>query len=318
MPPSPSSRAASDEACFVCATPLASALPHARDPVTGEVFSVLACPACGVGVTHPVPADLGRYYGAAYYGKRHGFTSWYRCWRRARLLARHAATPGRLLDVGCGDGDFLVSAARRGWRVAGTELRRPVPAAQALGIEVRGSVAEAHALGPFDAITLWHSFEHFPDPVSELDRIVAALAEGGTLVVIVPDFGGMQARAFGAAWFNLDVPRHVVHFTQDALLRLLESRGLEVERVDHHEIEYDVFGWLQSSLNVLLPTQNQFFSWLTRKPHGAPHWEIALAVLLAVVLAPLALVATLVGIVARRGVTLNVVARKPRREAATP
>jgi SAM-dependent methyltransferase len=306
----------SDETCFVCAAPLEGALPSARDPVTGETFAVLRCTRCGVGVTRPVPDDLGRYYGSAYYGQRHGFTAWYRCWRRARLLARHVAAPGRLLDVGCGEGDFLAFVARRGWRVVGTELRDPVPEAQALSIEVRGSVAEASALGPFDAITLWHSFEHFPDPARELDRVVAALADGGAVVVIVPDFGGMQGRLFGAAWFHLDVPRHVVHFTRASLLRLLESRGLAVEGVDHHEIEYDVFGWLQSTLNVLLPTQNQFFSWLTGKPHSAPAWEIALAVVLAVVLAPLALVATLVGIVARRGVTLNVVARKPRRERA--
>lgn len=306
----------SDEACFVCAAPLAPALPDARDPVTGERFAVLRCTGCGVGVTRPVPEDLGRYYGPAYYGRRHGFTAWYRCWRRARLLARHVPEPGRLLDVGCGDGDFLAFVARRGWRVAGTELRDPVPEALDRGIEVRRSIAEARDLGPFDAITLWHSFEHFPDPARALDEVVAALADGGALLVIVPDSGGMQGRLFGAAWFHLDPPRHVVHFTRTSLLRLLESRGLAVEGVDHHEIEYDVFGWLQSTLNLVLPTQNQFFSWLTGKPHAAPRWEIAAAAVLAVLLAPLALLATAIGIVARRGVTLNVVARKRRTSPA--
>ncbi|MEW6270144.1 MAG: class I SAM-dependent methyltransferase [Thermodesulfobacteriota bacterium] len=301
------------DSCVVCASPLLPWEPHARDAVTGETFAVLRCPRCGLGTTSPVPADLGRYYGSAYYGRRHGFTASYRCWRRFRLLARHTPSPGRLLDVGCGEGDFIAFAAERGWRAVGTELREDVPDAAAHELAVRRSTTEATALGPFDAITLWHSFEHFRDPIEELDRVVGVLADGGTLVLIVPDFGGMQATTFRRAWFHLDVPRHLFHFTRRSLVELLESRGLAVERIDSHEIEYDLFGWLQSALNVLLPTQNQFFDWLTGKPHTAPRWEIGVAVVLAVLLAPLALAATAVEIVTRRGATLNVVARKGSR-----
>ncbi|HEY8516450.1 MAG TPA: class I SAM-dependent methyltransferase [Candidatus Binatia bacterium] len=305
------------ERCPICAAALAPWESHAPDAVTGETFAILRCTGCGLGVTRPVPADLGRYYGPMYYGRRHGVTARYRCWRRFRLLSRHTPRPGRLLDVGCGEGDFMAFAAERGWQAAGTEVRDDVPDAEAHGLAVRRSIAEARELGPFDAITSWHSFEHFVDPVAEFDRLIAALADGGTLAIITPDFGGLQAKVFGRAWFHLDVPRHLFHFTRRALVHLFESRGLVVERIDSHEIEYDLFGWLQSLLNVLLPTQNQFFSWLTGKPHRAPSWEIALAVLLAVLFTPLALVATAVAIATRRGATVNVVARKPRTSTPT-
>ncbi len=105
--------------CAVCAVPLEPYLPDAPDPQTGERFDVLRCPRCGSGAIAPIPDDLSRFYGAEYYGKRHGFTVRYRGWRRMRLLRRHVAKPGRLLDVGCGDGDFLVTAARAGWRAVG-------------------------------------------------------------------------------------------------------------------------------------------------------------------------------------------------------
>jgi SAM-dependent methyltransferase len=297
--------------CVVCTAPLALRLPGARDPQTGEPFDVLVCSSCGLGVIDPIPADLGRFYGPEYYGRRHGFTARYRCWRRMRLLRRHVPDAGRLLDVGCGEGDFVAAAARAGWRACGVERGERVAGAAQSGLDIRGSVDELRGLGTFDVITLWHSFEHMIEPARELDHLLELLADGGTLIVVVPDFGGLQARTFGKAWFHLDVPRHVHHFSQHALIRLIESRGLVVAGMDHHEIEYDLFGWLQSTLNALLPTPNLFFNWLTGKPFPRRGLELATGIVLAVLLMPLAVLASAIGMVVRRGATINVVARKP-------
>ena len=297
--------------CVVCAAALEPWLTAARDPQSGERFDVLRCPACGLGVINPIPADLGRFYGAEYYGTRHGFTARYRCWRRMRLLRRHVAATGRLLDVGCGEGDFLAAAARDGWRAVGVERGERIRDTAQSGLDVRGSVDELRGLGSFDVVTLWHSFEHMTEPTRELDRVLELLADGGTLILVVPDFGGIQARTFGTSWFHLDVPRHVHHFSQQALLELIESRGMVVAGVDHHEIEYDLFGWLQSTLNALLPTPNVFFNWITGKPLPRRDLELVTGIVLAVLLLPFAVLATALGIVTRRGATINLVARKP-------
>jgi SAM-dependent methyltransferase len=297
--------------CVVCSGALEPALHGARDPQSGERFDVLRCSACRLGVIDPIPADLGRFYGPAYYGKRHGFTAQYRCWRRMRLLRRHVSGDGRLLDVGCGEGDFLAFAARRGWRACGVERGERLRDATQSGVTVYGSVDELRGLATFDVVTLWHSFEHMTEPTQELDRVLELLDDGGTLILVVPDFGGIQAKTFGRSWFHLDVPRHVYHFSQRALIDLVESRGLVVVGVNHHEIEYDLFGWLQSMLNAVLPTPNLFFDWLTGKPVPQRRGELAAGIVLAVLLFPLAVAATALGIVTRRGATINVVARKP-------
>ena len=297
--------------CVVCAAALAIGLPAARDPQTGDSFDVLVCTECGLGVIDPIPDDLGRFYGAEYYGKRHGFTARYRTWRRMRLLRRHVGGKGRLLDVGCGDGDFVAAAVQAGWRACGIERGERAEDHEHSGLDIRGSVDELRGLGTIDVITMWHSFEHMTEPARELDRLLELLADGGTLIVVVPDFGGLQARTFGTSWFHLDVPRHVYHFSQRALIKLIESRGLVVVGIDHHEIEYDLFGWLQSTLNALLPTPNLFFNWLTGKPLPRRGVELAVGVVLAVLLMPFAALASALGVAARRGATINVVARKP-------
>jgi SAM-dependent methyltransferase len=142
-----------------------------------------------------------------------------------------AAQPGsgRLLDVGCGNGEFLVRMRAAGWSVAGIE---PDPDARrhavAAGLDVRDgpSVAEAFAGERFDAITLNHVLEHLHDPAAVLKACAEAVVPGGTLWVAVPSATGAGLARFGVHWYQLDPPRHLVLFTSGALRAVLVSAGL--------------------------------------------------------------------------------------------
>jgi len=110
--------------CNVCGSRLITRFPKVIDPATGEAFAVKKCVECGLGHTLPQPEDPGRYYGTVYYGNRHGITSAFCTRRRLRFVAAFA-TPsagGRLLDIGCGDGTFLIAAKEAGWEVMGIEV----------------------------------------------------------------------------------------------------------------------------------------------------------------------------------------------------
>ncbi len=250
--------------CSICGSALRTRFSAVLDPQTRETFAVNACTACGFGQTVIHSRDLSRYYGN-YHGGRHGLTAGYCARRRLQLIARAAGAGARrhLLDVGCGDGTFLLAAQEKGWRVAGTETNPHI--AQAAGLDVKSSLGEVQRFAPFDCITLWHSLEHIHDPVTLLSDLSKLLAPDGTIVVAVPDAGGLQSRLFGAKWFHLDVPRHLYHFGFRSLTRLFENSGIVITRRWHQELEYDLLGWSQSALNAVMPTPNVFFNVLTRR-----------------------------------------------------
>ena len=279
-----------------------------RDPLTGESFSICKCTQCGLGHTVPQPEDLGPYYGSGYYGNRHGFTLRHCIKRRLRFVASSMPrrTGKRLLDIGCGDGSFLVAAKEAGWEVMGTELN-PQPARSA-GLQVKEGIDEIPPAEPFDCVTMWHSLEHMRDVKFTLEQIARLLKPEGRLIIAVPDNGGFQARIFRHRWLHVDDPRHLYHFDAGSLQYCLTSTGYAVQRQWHQEFEYDLIGWSQSALNCVMPYPNVFFDCLTGKQKNYGHSIVLLGFGLGLLFSFLALPAVAAGTLLGRGGTLVVVA----------
>src|SRR3990172_5008385 len=139
--------------CTVCGNTLVHKYSEIRDPLTNEMFAISRCLRCGLGHTVPRPDDLSLYYASQYYGNRHGLTL-RRCIKRRLGFVESAMQPGkgrRLLDIGCGDGSFLLAARNAGWEVMGTELN-PLPA-RASGLEVMEGIEQVPRENQFDCIT---------------------------------------------------------------------------------------------------------------------------------------------------------------------
>ncbi len=149
--------------------------------------------------------------------------------RRSELMFLHRARPGKLLDVGCGDGRFLARMAKRGWTVWGIDLD---PAAAKIARDKRGlnvetaSVEDLVAQGAkFDVITASHVIEHVADPLSFLDACRRLLYEGGKLVLKTPNVKSYGATKYGRAWRGLEPPRHLRLFSVAALNRCALKAG---------------------------------------------------------------------------------------------
>jgi SAM-dependent methyltransferase len=290
--------------CDTCGTSLHMLYPGVVDPQTRESFAILRCPACDVGRTEPVPADLGRYYGAAYHGGRHGITERHCMQRRLGFVTSRGA-PGRLLDFGCGDGGFMLHAKAAGWETLGVEMKPDDPRSR--GLAVVETLDDVN--GSFDAITLWHSLEHVRSPRETLEALSRHLAPGGHLFVAVPNRRSLQARVFGSRWFHLDVPRHVSHFSPRALAKLFRMTGYEPVQQWNLEAEIDWFGWPQSMLNLLFPP-NILFDVATGRPRQHPRALVATNIVLGAALTALSAPLVPLAAAAGRGAIVVMAARR--------
>jgi 2-polyprenyl-3-methyl-5-hydroxy-6-metoxy-1,4-benzoquinol methylase len=230
------------------------------DPLgtTRERFTLVACAGCDIHYIDPRPtrAAIHRYYPADYENHHEDgpprITGWLRraadpagasaLWRlllrMRQATARRFVPPlhggRRLLDVGCGAGDFLDTMRLLGWRTHGVEpSAAAVARARAKGHDVTVGIAEslpAHA-APFDTITMSHVLEHTHSPREALAQAHARLAPGGHLVLAVPNYLSLHRRIFGNAWCGAEPPRHLYQLDRRALSLYLARAGFRGVRI---------------------------------------------------------------------------------------
>jgi SAM-dependent methyltransferase len=200
---------------------------------------ILRCRACGHGfVAEAPPAEriAGAYAEAADpVSLREEAGQVATAHRDLAAIERHVA-PGRLLDVGCWTGSFLVAARERDWDGLGVEPSRwAAERARARGVEVRVGTLEDARLpeGAFRLVVMADVLEHLADPAAAVRTARRALEPGGALFVAGPDAGSALARLLGRHWWSV-LPMHLQHFTRGSMRLLLERNGFRVVRVTTH------------------------------------------------------------------------------------
>jgi SAM-dependent methyltransferase len=146
----------------------------------------------------------------------------------AQVRFLHHKPEGRLLDVGCGSGEWLLAMRDLGWEVEGVDFDGDaVQAAAEQGVLVRRGVLEDqhYPAGSFDAVTLNHVIEHVPDPLATLRECARVLRPGGDLVLFTPNNGSLGHRVFGCHWRGLEPPRHLHVFCPESMSALLRAAG---------------------------------------------------------------------------------------------
>lgn len=134
----------------------------------------------------------------------------------------------RLLDIGCGNGSFLVSAREAGWQVSGVEPDpKAADAARQCGLDVTVGTVDllAGESDCFDAITLSHVIEHVHEPKQLLQAVRRLLKPGGIVYIDTPNTQSHGAAIFKKNWRGLETPRHLVLFNPASLTDLLCATG---------------------------------------------------------------------------------------------
>ncbi|WP_240143647.1 class I SAM-dependent methyltransferase [Nitrosomonas sp. JL21] len=154
--------------------------------------------------------------------------------RRYKCMYLDKTPPGRLLEVGCGNGKRLARMRTMGWNVMGQEID---PAASEYarmqkGITVHlGPLETLDKSNEYDAIIVSHVIEHVHDPVDLLRNCHRLLKKDGLLLMLTPNAASFGHRTFGSAWRGLEPPRHLHLFTSKTLILLGKEAGFNRQRV---------------------------------------------------------------------------------------
>lgn len=145
------------------------------------------------------------------------------------FLARYRLKEKKILEVGCGKGEYLSLMQEQGGKAYGIEnLRKSVDCCVRSGLKVvKGYVdAEDYQIehGPFDAFMILNFFEHLPDPNATLRGISNNLCDDAIGLIEVPNFDMIIRENL----FSEFIGDHLFYFTQETLKSTLEINGFEV------------------------------------------------------------------------------------------
>ncbi len=121
----------------------------------------------------------------------------------------------RGLDIGCGNGRFINSMNKLGWKFEGVELSSvAVDICHESGLKVfNGELKDAQfSKDSFDIICARHLIEHLPDPDDLLNEISKILKPKGVLIIRTPNSRAFGRKWFAQNWFPDDIPRHLILF----------------------------------------------------------------------------------------------------------
>jgi 2-polyprenyl-3-methyl-5-hydroxy-6-metoxy-1,4-benzoquinol methylase len=204
-------------------------------------WPIVRCPACGLVY---VDAELDRaaldaiygrdYYEGAVFENYLGDQDVRIASGRDRVRRIGAIVPsGRLLDVGCAAGFFLLAASER-YEVAGVELSAFAAqyAREEFGLQVfTGELADTRFDdGAFDVVTLWDVIEHVLEPRAVIAEAARVTRPDGLLVLTTGNIEGRLARRNLERWNLMTPPAHLTFFSPSTLERLLNGSGFEIIR----------------------------------------------------------------------------------------
>ena len=224
-----------------CACPVCSDVSPRLLSTEGD-YEVYQCSSCGLRYSDPMQNPGAPWYEQSnlYVERRTRRTAVPRLmarqdWRYRTFFSLKLNPGAPLLEIGCGSGMFLRSAADQGYRVAGID---PDPSAVQGARDLYGMVevetmsAEqllgSHSERRYGVICLFDVLEHLEAPFEVVRGLAELLEVGGHLVCTVPSHERWP-RWFGA---ELDAPpHHLTLWSAQALKLCLSAAGLEPEEL---------------------------------------------------------------------------------------
>lgn len=200
--------------------------------------SVHRCNGCSLVFLSPMPTEqqLSDYYSDTYRAEYEGVVSPEGSYEkgiepareRVHRMVPHLRAGARVLEIGSSAGQFLEAVRPYAGVVVGVEpgIKHAKWAREQLGVRVVGNLRELQQ-ETFDAITLFHTLEHFRNPVAYLRELNRYLADDGALFIEVPNVDDALLSIYKIAGFPefYFQKAHLYYFSPETLRRTVALAG---------------------------------------------------------------------------------------------
>jgi len=219
---------------------------------TQEEFTIVSCETNNFLFTNPRPkeSDISKYYDFEDYishtNKENDFVSkLYQIVRnysikiKCKLISKLIGSK-KILDVGCGTGEFLSYMTSKGFDTYGVEIAKNARelSIKNHGLLVKDSLSSLKEKN-FDIITMWHVLEHVYDLDGYMKKIKNILNDNGIVIIAVPNHKCFDQKFYGKHWAGWDVPLHLWHFDKESMLKVSNKYGFEISSI--HPLYFDSF-----------------------------------------------------------------------------
>lgn len=222
--------------------------------VSKEHFIICKCTNCHIQFTNPRPKSdsIGKYYDfPEYYSHDDSAKNLTQfiyqtvrniaVKRKVALINSLVLKKGKLLDYGCGTGEFLNQAKIDGWNISGYEPNEKarVLATQKLSKKIFSKLDDLDSNTEFDVITLFHVIEHVHKLRKTVKKLLKSLKPDGYMLIAIPNPESFDAIKYGETWAGWDVPRHLYHINNEAMTSF--ANVFELELVDMKKMPFDSY-----------------------------------------------------------------------------
>lgn len=226
-----------------------------------EEFEYVECSNCGCLFLKNVPEDIGKYYDKNYAPHKNQdsfknkvinkFVGLYLADNSivSKLAPSEKIPPianllnqlvsknkinkkSSILDVGCGDGNFLNYLKNGGFKnLTGIDLFID-DENMVHGVNlIQTSLEDFHSSKKYDLIISNHAFEHMDNQLVNLKCFESLLKKDGLILLRIPVKSQAIWDKYGVNWYQIDAPRHLFLHTLESFKILSDKTNLIIEDV---------------------------------------------------------------------------------------
>jgi len=255
-----------------------------------DEFTYFECSKCGCLQIAEIPKNIGKYYPSKYYSFKKNLSNnnfikqifkrkrdEYALFKKGfigRIIYKKFPNHffsliisririnynSKILDVGCGSGNYLYDLKRIGFRnLMGIDPYINKEITNGNVKIYKKTINELSDSQKYDFIMFNHSFEHIWTQMEILLKVNKLLSKNGICLIRMPIKTEYIWNYYGVNWVQIDAPRHFFLHTPKSFELLIEKSGLIIKEIVYDSTEFQFWGSEQYKKNIPLLAENSYY-----------------------------------------------------------